>query len=107
MRKKAPKSLGSVHTRRTQAEDARSPHRRYLRIATLELRKQLCTRVRAASHRRIAELDAQLSEIAEEESRLLEALQQAPAAGQPLVPEPHFSGNKDTVAARCGFTVKY
>ena len=106
MMKKAPRRLQDLRTRRTQSGKAENPHRRFLRIANLELRKSLCLRVREAALRRIADLDEQLAAITNEQASLLGAAQPSAEPPSRSVPEPHFPAQRGA-GERCGLTVKY
>ncbi|MGA2031766.1 MAG: hypothetical protein ABSG68_05880 [Thermoguttaceae bacterium] len=97
MTKAVRKGLQSIRTRSSQASEADNPHRKFLRVANLELRKTLCNRVREAALRRVAEMDEQLADIAGQQAELL-GLAQDPAG-------PHFAA--DAPPNRGSFTMKY
>ena len=77
------RGLSDIRTRTNQARDVDAPQRKFLRLADLELKRALCTRVRDASARRVAEMDKQLAEIAAAQAQMLQAIaaeeQQTPA----------------------------
>jgi len=100
------KTLRDINTRSNLATEAAHPQRKFLRAASLELRRSLCNIVKKAAIDRAAEMDRQLVEIENEQVRVLCASESpsprtrlaADAAGLP----------QQTAAARAGgFTMKY
>lgn len=67
------RGLQNIRTRSGATTDEQNPQRKFLRVANLELRKTLCNKVREAARVRVVEMDEQLAEIEDEQSRLLAA----------------------------------
>ena len=74
MKKPTRRGLQDLVTRTNLSSDTENPHRKFLRVANLELRKALCVRVRAAAARRVAQMDEQLAEIELQQTQLLQAV---------------------------------
>jgi hypothetical protein len=100
------RGLSDIRTRTNQTSDIDAPQRKFLRLADLELKRALCTRVRDASARRVAEMDQQLAEIVAAQARMLQAIaaeeQQPPA---PAVMRQRVDPAETPLTG--GFTLKY
>lgn len=99
------RGLQNIRTRSGATTDEQNPQRKFLRVANLELRKTLCNKVREAARVRVVEMDEQLAEIEDEQSRLLAAAHasrrvtpaRAAAAG----------GAPETASGPAGLRLKY
>jgi DNA-binding transcriptional MerR regulator len=78
MKPRPRKGLEDIRSVVNLSGEEKNPQRKFLRLATLELRKTLCNTVKEAARRRLAEMDQQLAEIEEEQARMLEAIQAEP-----------------------------
>jgi hypothetical protein len=106
MNKKTRKGLPDLVTRSNLSSEAENPHRKFLRVANLELRKSLCSRVRQAAIRRVAEMDEQLADIEGQQAQLLWAVRKSgPAASSPA-DGPHFPPDAEGIGQET-FTLKY
>jgi hypothetical protein len=105
MTRKCPKGLQNLATRSSHIKETDSPHRTFLRVANLELRKSLCTRVREAAVRRVAEMDEQLADIDGQQAQLLQAIRGHASPASPPVSGPSFLATAGTSSR--GFTIKY
>ena len=106
MNKKTRKGLPDLVTRSNLSSESENPHRKFLRVANLGLRKSLCSRVRAAAVRRVAEMDEQLADIEGQQAQLLWAVRgTGPAASSPDA-GPHIPPDADSVCQET-FTLKY
>ena len=106
MNKKTRKGLPDLVTRSNLSSESENPHRKFLRVANLELRKSLCSRVRAAAVRRVAEMDEQLADIEGQQSQLLCAVRESrPAASSPAT-GPHSPQDAEDICQET-FTLKY
>jgi hypothetical protein len=65
------RSLKDVLARGSAVSEVENPHRRYLRVANLELRRTLCRKVRDAALKRAEEMQTQIAQIEGEASQLL------------------------------------
>ncbi len=88
------------------AGDAHSPHRRYLKVASLELRKSLCNTVRLAARQRVAEMDRQLAAIEAEQAQLLQ-IAPARALGEAEPGDDERPAGPPPSPSRRGLTIKY
>ena len=99
------KGLHDLPTRSNLTSDAENPQRRFLRVASLELRKTLCTKMRNVARARVVEMDRKIAELEIEEAQLLAAAEVSEPA-PPRSPAPRATSNA-AAAARCGLTLKY
>ncbi len=106
MRTRPRKGLQDIRTRSSLASDAENPQRKYLRWASLELKKSLCQKVREAARKRAEEMDRKIAELEAEESRLLAMALAAEAGPPPLAAGPHSAGRSGR-AGRRRFTLRY
>jgi len=99
------KGLRDMPTRSSLTSDAENPQRRFLRVASLELRKALCVKMRDVARVRVAEMERKIVELEIEEARLLAkaTVSQTPP---PLSPAPRAANGPGAVARR-GLTLKY
>ena len=100
------RGLQDIRTRTNQTTDAEAPQRKFLRLADLELKRSLCSRVREAAARRVAEMDKQLAEITEEQARMLRAIDVFERAGSPPSAS-QLEGGPCEIPLVGGFTLKY
>ena len=106
MKSKLRKGLQDIRTRSSLAGDAENPQRKFLRAASLELKKSLCSKVRDAARKRSEEMDQKIAELDGEQAQLLASSQgsshgqMTPTAGQPLI------GDTESHERR-GFALRY
>ncbi len=81
MKARPHRGLHDIRTRGSLASNAENPQRRFLRVASIELKKTLCRRVRDAARKRAEEMDAQIAELEQEKTRLLAAGADSPEPG--------------------------
>ncbi|MGA2068254.1 MAG: hypothetical protein ABSG86_24995 [Thermoguttaceae bacterium] len=106
MRTRPARGVQDVRTRSSLTSETEHPHRKFLRVASLELRRTLCRKVREAALKRVGEMEAQMSRIESEEAQLLAAGGVA-ARGLPhAVPPPHQPHDAPATRGR-SFTLKY
>jgi hypothetical protein len=106
MNNKPRKGLQDIRTRSSLAGDADNPQRKFLHVASLELKRSLCSKVRDAARKRSAEMDQKIAELDCEKAQLLASVQVA-AQGQAnpaAVPSP---ASNLGAPARCGFALRY
>lgn len=90
------KGLQDIPTRTSLTNETHNPQRRFLRVASLELKRSLCEKMRDAARRRAGEMDKKIAELEAEKAQLLAASRDAsPVATLP-----------DSTQA-CGFTLRY
>jgi hypothetical protein len=100
------KGLQDIRTRSSVSGESENPQRKYLRAASLELKKSLCRKVRDAAKKRTEEMEEKIAELDHEKTRLL-------AAGRPSTPEETDSAAAAPPAGQPGsqpprgFTLKY
>jgi hypothetical protein len=70
----ARKCVQDIRTNTNLTGENRTPQRKYLRLASLELRKALCNMVRRTACQRVAEMDRQLAEIEQEQAQVLRTI---------------------------------
>jgi hypothetical protein len=73
MKTRPHRGLQDVPTRSSLTSEVQNPHRKYLRVANLELRRTLCRKVRDAALKRAGEMESQMTQIEREEAQLLAA----------------------------------
>jgi hypothetical protein len=106
MRRRPFKSLQDIPTHSNRTSEAENPHRKFLQMANLELRKTLCSKVREAAKKRAEEMDKKIAELEAEQSRILCGVQLSEQA--PLDPIRGSQSARDHGSAqRCGFALKY
>ena len=69
------KGLQDIRTRSSLTGEAENRQRKFLRAANLELKKSLCSKVRAAARKRLEEMDKKIADIDEEKTQLLASSQ--------------------------------
>ena len=67
MNNKLRKGLQDIRTRSSLTGDAENPQRKFLRVASLELKKSLCSKVRDAARKRSEEMDRKIADLESEE----------------------------------------
>ncbi len=75
MRNTPRKGLQDIRTRSSLTGDAENPQRKFLHIASLELKKSLCSKVRTAARKRLEEMDKKIADLDEEKTQLLASSQ--------------------------------
>jgi hypothetical protein len=106
MRSAARKGLQDIRTRSSLTGEVQNPQRKFLRVASLELKKSLCRKVCDAAKKRAEEMEGKIAELDDEKARLLAANRlcqpeetdpkaASPPAGQAGSRQPH------------GFALKY
>ena len=93
-------------TRSNLTSDAENPQRRFLRVASLELRKALCTKMRDVARERVAEMDRKIAELESEATQLLAAAEISRSALPPRSAAPR-AASIPGAAVRRGLTLKY
>ena len=106
MRTRPRRGLQDIRTRSSLASDAENPQRKYLRWASLELKKSLCQKVRDAARKRAEEMDRKIAELEAEESRLLAMALGAEAGPPPPAAAPQRA-KRSGRAGRRSFTLRY
>jgi len=98
--------LQDIRTRSGLSGEAENPQRKFLRAASLELKKSLCRKVRDVAKKRADEMEGKIGELDHEQARLL-------AAGRPSQPEETDAAAASPSAGEVGsqqahgFTLKY
>jgi hypothetical protein len=72
------KGLQDIRTRGSLTSEMDNPQRKFLRVASLELKKSLCRKVRDAAKKRAEEMDGKIAELDDEKTRLLAANRLSP-----------------------------
>jgi hypothetical protein len=106
MKTKPRRGLQDMPTHSSLTSEAENPQRRFLRVATLELRKSLCKKMRDVARTRVAEMERKIAELELEESRLLAGAQVAHPAQQPVRAVPSVTSDLGSTGRR-GLTLKY
>ena len=106
MRTRPRKGLQDIATRSSLTGDAANPQRKYLRAASLELRKSLCKKVREAAQTRTEEMDRKIVELDSETARILAVGEVLPSAA-PLAAATGPVRGAPPDPARRGLTLKY
>ena len=63
MKPRVRKGLHDIITYRGKTTDENNPQRKFLAAASVELKKTLCERIRAAARKRAAEMDQKIAEL--------------------------------------------
>lgn len=74
MKVRPSKGLQDIATRGSLTAGPESPQRKFLHVASLELKKSLCQKVRDAARKRAAEMDEKIAELDGEKERILATL---------------------------------
>ncbi len=106
MKTKPRKGLQDMPTRSSLTSDVENPQRRFLRVASLELRKSLCKKMRDVARARAAEMERKIAELELEESRLLDAAQVSQQGEPAAVAASQVTGVAGPTGRR-GLTLKY
>jgi hypothetical protein len=99
------KGLHDMPTRSSLTGEAENPQRRFLRVASLELRKALCMKLRDVAQARVAEMERKIAELETEEARLLAGARVFPA--EPTTSAVPRAAGVSGIVARRGLTLKY
>jgi len=105
MKTQPRKGLQDIRTRSGLTGEAENPQRKFLRVASLELKKSLCNKVRDAARKRSQEMDRKIAELDGEKARLLAAGHAAEQGPAELVPAP--TAGDAGARPRRGFALKY
>ncbi len=92
------KGLHDILTHRGATTDENNPQRKFLAAASVELKKALCDRVRAAARKRVVEMNQKIAELDAELDRLV---------GQRQRGESAFRLGDDEPQEQRGITLKY
>jgi hypothetical protein len=106
MRNTPRKGLQDIRTRGSLTGDAENPQRKFLHIASLELKKSLCNKVRDAARKRSAEMDRKIAELDDEKARLL-AASQIPECAEANPTAGRHPASDGGLPERRGFALKY
>ncbi len=96
------KGLQDIRTRSSLTSEVENPQRKFLRVASLELKKSLCRKVCDAAKKRAEEMEGKIAELDEEKGRLLAAHRLSPAEETDCKAAPPPAGQQPR-----GFTLKY
>ena len=89
MKPQVRKGLHDIVTYRGMTTDENNPQRKFLAAASVELKKTLCDRVRAAARKRVVEMDRKIAELDAELDSLVGRRQRRRAeGGRPTTPLP-------------------
>ena len=107
MNKQPRKGLQDITTRSgLAAGDIQNPQRRYLRVASLELKKSLCRKVRDAAAKRVEEMDLTIAALDAEKNQLLTESHDLPQPRGASLPAPSPL-EASAVRQRHGFALRY
>jgi hypothetical protein len=106
MKNKPRKGLQDIPTRSSLTRETQNPQRRFLRVASLELKKSLCEKVRDAASRRAGEMDEKIAELEAEKARLLGEDRVASRGERFPTPSPPSAADPRSEQP-CGFTLRY
>ena len=73
--------MQDIRTRSSLTSEVENPQRKFLRAASLELKKSLCRKVRDAAKKRAEEMEGKIGELDHEQAGLLAAAPPADEAG--------------------------
>jgi hypothetical protein len=106
MRNKPHRGLQDIRTRSSLTGEAENPQRKFLRVASVELKKSLCSKVRDAARKRSEEMDRKIAELDSEKAQLLASCQvvEEGKTDPPAAPRPKKDIGSQT---RRGFALKY
>ena len=112
MKNKLRKGLQDIRTRSSLSGDADNPQRKFLRVASLELKKSLCSKVRDAARKRSEEMDRKIAELDGEKAQLLASGQVPPQGPAEPTAVPHLASDMESRAPcadgrRRGFALRY
>ncbi len=105
MKNKPRKGLQDIRTRSSLTNETQNPQRKFLRVASLELKKSLCEKVRDTARRRAGEMDEKIAELDAELDCLLGGRQRRRAEG--VQADDTLCLADDQQQGQCGFTLKY
>jgi hypothetical protein len=106
MKTRPHRGLQDVRTRSSLTSEVQNPHRKFLRVANLELRRTLCRKVRDAALKRAGEMEDQMTQIEREEAQLL-ATGGAANRGLPHAARSSHPAGDAQAAKRRSLTLKY
>jgi hypothetical protein len=106
MKSPVRKGVHDIRTRSSQSGELENPQRKYLRAASLELKKSLCSKVRDAAKRRAEEMDEKIADLDDQQTRLL-AVGRLTAAGEPDLGAAPLSAGQSGLQPPRGFALKY
>jgi hypothetical protein len=106
MTNKPRKGLQDIRTRSSLTSEAENPQRKFLRVASLELKRSLCSKVRDAARKRSEEMERKIAELEGEKKQLLESSPVSPQGRtNPAAVQPPASAVG--LQARRGLALKY
>ena len=100
------RGMHDIRTRSSLTGEAENRHRKFLRAASLELKKSLCSKVRVAARKRLEDMDKKIADLDEEKTQLLASTQvseQNPMNPTPVERPASESGSQE----RRGFALRY
>jgi len=106
MKPQIRKGLHDIVTYRGVTTDENNPQRKFLAAASVELKKTLCDRVRAAARKRVVEMDRKIAELDAELDSLVGRRQRRRAEGGEAADD-SFCLADDQPQEQHGFTLKY
>ena len=106
MRNKPRKGLQDIRTRSSLTSDLENPQRKFLRIASLELKMSLCRKVRDTARKRFEEMDRKIAELDGERKQLL-ASSQVAEQGETEPAAARRPARESGSPARRGLALKY
>jgi hypothetical protein len=106
MLNKPRKGLPDIRTRSGLTSEAENPQRKFLRIASLELKRSLCTKVRDAARKRSEQMDDKIAELDADKAHLLASSRVVEAGAAEPAATPRPIGDLGSPARR-GFMLKY
>ena len=103
---KIRKGLHDIPSRSSLTSEVEAPQRKFLRAASLELKKSLCRKVRDAARTRAEEMERKIAELDAEQAQLLAAGQVSEPAQPGRLPALHLARDLGADRRR-GFPLKY
>ena len=100
------KGLQDIRTRSSLGGELENPQRKFLRAASLELKKSLCRKVCDAAKERAEEMEGKIVELDHEQARLLAAEPLSPPGETPSKAVSPPAGRSGSQPPQ-GFTLKY
>lgn len=106
MRNKPRRGLQDIRSCSSLTNEVENPQRKFLRVASLELKKSLCRKVRDAARKRAQEMDEKIVELDSEKAQLLASCQGVEQGETSSVPATHRPGDVGAQLRR-GFALRY
>jgi hypothetical protein len=106
VKNKPRKGLQDIRTRSSLTSETEHPQRKFLRAASLELKKSLCSKVRDAARKRCEEMERQIADLDGEQTQLL-ASSQVVEQGETELPVARRPARDAGSQERRGFALKY